>query len=670
MSTFTADPIYELDLKDGLCHFDRILLIEYNNIVNDTGYTYSGLTLFLDYTGFTSHFDTAEHTYSNIILNNDVYSYTGFTDEIHYFQIFSFYSGGTPSVGPEFGGLTPEQVITGFTTDIISCVEKLDMLTGTCCPTQQVLSNIPWVAITNEGGGVDNCDDYIARRTPEGWTLDFVFNKNGETGWTESVFWFTGVRDEYDRENYADNGLSFRFTDEGKIIWTAYRYSGYCATNSGYTEMFYIDTGGTSNALCSGGTANDFNITITFERNNVYDEECDLANEGGWNDLVLSTGTTEELNTKWNNSRDLRLGTLKIYHNGRPVYKLKGFEEVILSDRGYQPFTHVVGGGVTGSGGVHEGVCCYDIKYAAYFEDVMDFVYLQNRYLTITSVTYNISECEPVCVPGVVMVTPTRTPSITPTVSRTPTLTRTPTITPTITRTPTVTPSPAGINSVSGLLYNAHVIDDPRGLAAPGWNVPSQYQLAVLKANVGTDGGQLKEVGTYPPYGWLSPNIGATNITGFSARGAGGRTELGIFENIYEYGWFWTSTEDFGLNYRGQLRNNSTQFPIGLASKNRGNSIRLIKDSTTLTHGQLGTYTGNNGRVYRTVCIYGQEWMCGNLAETRYQNGDFIPEVRDNATWSGLTSGAYCAYDNTWSYVYGIAPSPSLSSTITPTPSG
>jgi hypothetical protein len=151
--------------------------------------------------------------------------YTGITDETHYFEIFDFYSGQAPMIDPLLSPLTQSEFISGFTTTIISCTEKLDGFSGTCCPTQQVLSNTSYVAITNEGGGTDNYDDYIARRTPEGWTLDFVFNKNGETGWTESTFWFTGVRDEYEVENYADNGLSFRFTDEGKIAWTAYRYS-------------------------------------------------------------------------------------------------------------------------------------------------------------------------------------------------------------------------------------------------------------------------------------------------------------------------------------------------------------------------------------------------------------------------------------------------------------
>lgn len=409
-------PIYNKNLDSSLCYFDMIGLTEYDNTINDSGYTYSGLTLILNYTGFTPHFDITGHTYSDIILNNDVYLYTGITNEIHYFEILDFYSGATPYIDPLLTGFTEFEIISGFTTSFLPCTEILDGLTGTCCPTQQFLSNLPWVIITNKGGGSDNCDDYIARRVQKGWTLDFVFNKNGETGWTENVFWFTGVRDEDDIENYADNGLSFRFTNEGKIAWTSYRFSGYCDTISGYTEMFYINSGITLNALCSGGTSNDFNITITFERNYTYEDECDLSNEGGWNDLIISISgdTTERLTQKWTNERNKRLGTLKIYHNSRPlpievplssisnfrnlpIYKVKNFEEIILSDRGYQPFTHVVGGGVTGSNGIHDGICCYTIKKAAYYEDVMSFTDIRDNYTSHTSVDYDINECEDEC---------------------------------------------------------------------------------------------------------------------------------------------------------------------------------------------------------------------------------------------------------------------------------
>ena len=77
-----------------------------------------------------------------------------------------------------------------------------------------------------------------------------------------------------------------------------------------------------------------------------------------------------------------------------------------------------------------------------------------------------------------------------------------------------------------------------------------------------------------------------------------------------------------------------------------GYSVRPIKNLTTLSHGETGTYTGNDGKIYRTICIGTQEILADNLAETKYRDGSDIPIVTDNAAWAALTTGARCAYDN------------------------
>lgn len=45
-----------------------------------------------------------------------------------------------------------------------------------------------------------------------------------------------------------------------------------------------------------------------------------------------------------------------------------------------------------------------------------------------------------------------------------------------------------------------------------------------------------------------------------------------------------------------------------------------------------------------TICT--QVWMLKNLEVTAYRNGDPIPQVTDQATWAGLTTGAWCYYSN------------------------
>jgi uncharacterized protein (TIGR02145 family) len=59
-----------------------------------------------------------------------------------------------------------------------------------------------------------------------------------------------------------------------------------------------------------------------------------------------------------------------------------------------------------------------------------------------------------------------------------------------------------------------------------------------------------------------------------------------------------------------------------------------------------GTVTDIDGNVYQTVAIGTQVWMAQNLKVTHYRNGDSIPRVSLAATWTGLTTGAYCEYSN------------------------
>jgi uncharacterized protein (TIGR02145 family) len=65
------------------------------------------------------------------------------------------------------------------------------------------------------------------------------------------------------------------------------------------------------------------------------------------------------------------------------------------------------------------------------------------------------------------------------------------------------------------------------------------------------------------------------------------------------------------------------------------------------TTDSTGTVTDIDGNIYRTVKIGNQWWMAENLKVTHYRNGDAIPNVTDNSTWGGLTTGAYCDYNNT-----------------------
>ena len=212
-----------------------------------------------------------------------------------------------------------------------------------------------------------------------------------------------------------------------------------------------------------------------------------------------------------------------------------------------------------------------------------------------------------------------------------------------------------------GLLYNWYVTTDPRNIANVGWHVSTVQNLWDLMLAVDPDGdfpvppndagGKFKEIGlTY----WNDPNVGATNEAGFNARGAGERDgTTGIFGYLKDAVYFWTNEEIGDNGILSWISGLDSMFMLSkpgggwqIDNKKTGKSIRPIKDSTTLSHGQTGIYIGNDGKVYPTICIGTQECLAENLAETKYRNGDLIPEITDNATWAGLTTGALCAYEN------------------------
>lgn len=78
-----------------------------------------------------------------------------------------------------------------------------------------------------------------------------------------------------------------------------------------------------------------------------------------------------------------------------------------------------------------------------------------------------------------------------------------------------------------------------------------------------------------------------------------------------------------------------------------------------LTNGTLcpgdPTVTDVDGHTYPVVTIGAQCWMAANLRVARYRDGSAIPNVTDNATWNGLTTGAWCHFGNNAGHdtVYG-----------------
>jgi uncharacterized protein (TIGR02145 family) len=205
-----------------------------------------------------------------------------------------------------------------------------------------------------------------------------------------------------------------------------------------------------------------------------------------------------------------------------------------------------------------------------------------------------------------------------------------------------------------GRLYNWYAANDSRSITPEGWRIPNNNDFLTLQTYLGGEavaGGKLKEIGT--DY-WLAPNVGATNEVGFNGKASGFRSIAGWIDNISQILAMWTLNEfDEDTAYYTPILNSLASMAVGsnAASKKYGCSLRPIKNSTTLIHGEENTYLGNDGDVYRTICIGTQEWLADNLAETKYRDGTTIPEVTDDTTWAGLTTGAVCVFNNDWNNI-------------------
>ncbi|MEG1555948.1 MAG: fibrobacter succinogenes major paralogous domain-containing protein [Bacteroidales bacterium] len=110
-------------------------------------------------------------------------------------------------------------------------------------------------------------------------------------------------------------------------------------------------------------------------------------------------------------------------------------------------------------------------------------------------------------------------------------------------------------NSAYGVLYNWHAAVDTnlttaidctfdhtrRGICPQGWHVPTDAEWRHLTDFLGGDGvigGEVKSTSSL----WDSPNIGATNESGFSALPAGAYNNG--FNNADSNAYFWSSTQN------------------------------------------------------------------------------------------------------------------------------
>ncbi len=141
-----------------------------------------------------------------------------------------------------------------------------------------------------------------------------------------------------------------------------------------------------------------------------------------------------------------------------------------------------------------------------------------------------------------------------------------------------------------GLLYNWYAVADSRKIAPIGWHVPTDEEWKELEMHLGMsrseadlphwrgtdEGGKLKGTGTEH---WNSPNIGATNSSGFSALPGGYRYSNGLFFSKGFHSSMWSSTEsNSNAAWYRVLHYNSSDVDRLNYEKQLGISVRCVMD--------------------------------------------------------------------------------------------
>jgi uncharacterized protein (TIGR02145 family) len=161
--------------------------------------------------------------------------------------------------------------------------------------------------------------------------------------------------------------------------------------------------------------------------------------------------------------------------------------------------------------------------------------------------------------------------------------------------------------TVYGRLYTWFAVTDDRNVCPSGWHVPSDLEWTSLTAYLGgvsAAGGKLKEISTSH---WNVANTGATNESGFTALPGGARGVTGIFSDIGQGGYWWSSVQYDILDAFDQLLGyNYIDFVQGSDDKKIGLSVRCIYGTTpSVSTTAVTTFTSTEATVGGDVTFDG-----------------------------------------------------------------
>lgn len=194
-----------------------------------------------------------------------------------------------------------------------------------------------------------------------------------------------------------------------------------------------------------------------------------------------------------------------------------------------------------------------------------------------------------------------------------------------------------------GALYNWYTINT-RKLCPSGWHVPTLEEwklLANFYGGLNSASGKLKDT-----IHWNSPNVGATNESGFSAIPGGYRNDDGYFYSPGINGIWWSSSPGSEtISWRVYMQNVNTQIFVWTYSNIGGFYTRCLKDTTdiildmpTLTIDTIFDISIFQAKSRSTISSNGgAEISARGVCWSIFHN----PDITNNNTSNGKEAGSF-----------------------------